>query len=87
MGASALALVRGWVSWPMYWPATNTSIDDDTVYTAQTLQTGEAFRLPNVPGLVVDVSVPSSMEVFVAGQYIGQLTQPLTKASVLAPNP
>ena len=58
---------------------------DDTVYTAQTLQTGEAFRLPNVPGLVVDVSVPSSMEVFVAGQYIGQLTQPLTKASVLAP--
>jgi cytoskeleton protein RodZ len=59
--------------------------EDDKVYTAQTLEAGEAYRLPNVPGLIVDVSVPSSMEVFVAGQYLGQLTQPLTKASVLVP--
>jgi len=58
---------------------------DDTVYTAQTLQAGEAYRLPDVPGLIVDVSVPSSMDVFLAGQYIGQLSQPLTKASSLVP--
>lgn len=56
---------------------------DDTVYEARPLQAGEAFRVPSVPGLVIDVSVPSSIEVFISGQFSGQLAQPLTPVGAL----
>ena len=56
----------------------------------QVLTTGEAYRAPNTPGLNFEVSNPQDMDVFVAGQYKGALTLPLTPISTLlssAPNP
>ena len=49
----------------------------------QVLTTGEAYRAPNTPGLSFEVSNPQDMDVFVAGQYTGALTLPLTPISTL----
>lgn len=49
----------------------------------QVLTTGESYRAPNTPGLNFEVSNPQDMDVFVAGQYRGALTLPLTPLSTL----
>jgi cytoskeleton protein RodZ len=49
----------------------------------QVLSTGESYRAPNTPGLSFEVSNPQDMDVFVAGQYKGALTLPLTPISTL----
>jgi len=57
---------------------------DGKVYFAQQLQEGEAYRPPMLAGLVIDVSAPDAVDVFVAGVLKGKLGQPITPLSVLA---
>lgn len=57
---------------------------DGKVYFAQQLQAGEAYRAPMLPGLVIDVSSPQIMDVFIAGVLAGNLVQPITPLSALA---
>lgn len=57
---------------------------DGRVYFARQLAAGEAYRVPNIGGLSVDVSDPAAFQVFVAGQSRGLLPQaqiPLSRIS------
>lgn len=57
---------------------------DGKVYFARQLAAGEAYRAPNISGLIVDVSDPTAFQVFVGGQSRGLLPQaqtPLSKIS------
>jgi cytoskeleton protein RodZ len=56
------------------------------VYFARFLSPGEAWRAPDLSGLVADVGDPSSMEVFVSGASRGRLTQAQTPLSHLGDN-
>jgi len=57
---------------------------DGSVYFARQLSVGEAYRIPNLAGLVVDVSDPTAFQVFVGGQTQGLLQAPLTPVDKLA---
>jgi cytoskeleton protein RodZ len=56
---------------------------DGSVYFARQLDKGEAYRVPQAPGLVVDVSEPQAFHVFSAGQSKGLLPGALTAAGKL----
>lgn len=58
--------------------------DDGKVYFAQQLKGGEAYRAPMLPGLVIDVSSPLAMDVFVGGKLVGTLNAPVTPLSAIA---
>jgi transcriptional regulator with XRE-family HTH domain len=57
---------------------------DGSVYFARQLDKGEAYRVPAVEGLTVDVSDPYAFQVFAAGQSRGFLPAALSSASKLA---
>ncbi|RYE37333.1 MAG: hypothetical protein EOP21_14250, partial [Hyphomicrobiales bacterium] len=44
---------------------------DGKVYFAQQLKGGEAYRAPMLPGLLIDVSSPEAIEVFLGGALAG----------------
>jgi cytoskeleton protein RodZ len=49
----------------------------------RTLEEGESYRVPSGPGLVVDVSMPSSMDYYVDGELRGPLEQAITQVAQL----
>jgi len=57
---------------------------DGSVYFARQLAKGEAYRVPQLPGLTLDVSAPHDFQVFVAGQSKGVLPAQQVLASKLA---
>lgn len=60
---------------------------DGSVYFARQMATGEAYRVPQVAGLTLDVSAPQDFQVFVAGQSRGVLPSAQVLASKLAAPP
>lgn len=58
---------------------------DGSVYFARQLAAGDAYKVPQLPGLTVDVSRASDFQVFVAGQSKGVLPSTQTLASKLIP--
>ncbi|HSV03709.1 MAG TPA: helix-turn-helix domain-containing protein [Phenylobacterium sp.] len=56
---------------------------DGSVYFARQLTPGEAYRVPQLGGLSVDVSEPGAFQVFVGGQSKGVLPAPLTPVAKL----
>jgi cytoskeleton protein RodZ len=62
---------------------------DGSVYFARQLAKGEAYRVPNLAGLTLDVSSPHDFQVFVGGQSRGVLpsTQVLASKLVTAAAP
>jgi transcriptional regulator with XRE-family HTH domain len=60
---------------------------DGSVYFARQLGKGEAYRVPQLPGLTLDVSAPHDFQVFVAGQSKGVLPAQQVLASKLATPP
>lgn len=56
---------------------------DGKVYFAQQLGAGEAYRVPMLSGLLIDVSSPEAMEVYVGGMLAGTLAHPVTPLSSL----
>jgi transcriptional regulator with XRE-family HTH domain len=60
---------------------------DGSVYFARQLSKGEAFRVPNLGGLTIDVSQPSDVQVFAYGQSKGVLPAALVLASKLVTAP
>ena len=56
---------------------------DGSVYFARQLAKGEAYRVPNLAGLTLDVSAPQDFQVFVAGQSRGVLPSTQVLASKL----
>jgi hypothetical protein len=57
---------------------------DGSVYFARQLDKGEAYRVPQAAGLVVDVSEPQAFQVFAAGQSRGFLPAPQAAVGKLA---
>ena len=57
---------------------------DGSVYFARQLAKGEAYRVPNLAGLTLDVSAPQDFQVFVAGRSNGVLPSTQVLASKLA---
>jgi len=57
---------------------------DGSVYFARQLAKGEAYRVPQLAGLTLDVSAPHDFQVFVAGQSKGVLPAQQVLASKLA---
>jgi len=57
---------------------------DGSVYFARQLARGEAFRVPQLPGLTLDVSRADDIQVFVSGRSIGVLPAQQVLASKLA---
>lgn len=60
---------------------------DGSVYFARQLAAGEAYRVPQVAGLTIDVSEPYDFQVFVGGQSKGVLPARQVLASKLAVAP
>lgn len=60
---------------------------DGSVYFARQLAKGEAYRVPQLAGLTLDVSAPHDFQVFVAGQSKGVLPAQQVLASKLATTP
>lgn len=60
---------------------------DGSVYFARQMAAGEAYRVPQVAGLTLDVSAPRDFQVFVAGQSRGVLPAAQVLASKLAAPP
>jgi len=60
---------------------------DGSVYFARQLAKGEAYRVPQIAGLTLDVSSPQDFQVFVAGQSKGVLPSTQVLASKLATAP
>lgn len=56
---------------------------DGSVYFARQLAPGEAYRVPDLGGLNVDVAEPEAFQVFVTGQSKGVLPAPLTPVARL----
>lgn len=54
------------------------------VYFARQLAPGEAYRVPNLSGLSLEVSDPASLQVFVGGQSKGLMPAPTVPAAKLA---
>ena len=57
---------------------------DGSVYFARQLARGEAFRVPRLPGLTLDVSRADDIQVFVSGRSRGVLPAQQVLASKLA---
>ena len=57
---------------------------DGKVYFAQQLKEGEAYRAPMLPGLLIDVSSPEAMDVFVGGVLVGTLSEPITSLAAIS---
>ena len=53
------------------------------MYFARQLAKGEAYRVPNLPGLTLDVAAPQDFQVFVAGRSNGVLPSTQVLASKL----
>ncbi|MBU1374811.1 MAG: helix-turn-helix domain-containing protein [Alphaproteobacteria bacterium] len=60
---------------------------DGSVYFARQLAKGEAYRVPQLAGLTLDVSAPHDFQVFVAGQSRGVLPAQQVLASKLGTTP
>jgi cytoskeleton protein RodZ len=60
---------------------------DGAVHFARQLDKGEAYRIPQTPGLTIDVSDAQAFQVFAAGQSRGYLPAAQTAASKLAGEP
>jgi cytoskeleton protein RodZ len=60
---------------------------DGSVYFARQLAKGEAYRVPQLAGLTLDVSAPHDFQVFVAGQSKGVLPAQQVLASKLGSTP
>lgn len=60
---------------------------DGSVYFARQLAKGEAYRVPQLAGLTLDVSAPHDFQVFVAGQSKGVLPAQQVLASKLGSSP
>ncbi|MDB5428960.1 MAG: putative transcriptional regulator, partial [Caulobacter sp.] len=61
---------------------------DGSVYFARQLGVGEAYRVPQLGGLVIDVTDPEAFQVFAAGRSRGVLPGALVAAGKLeAPAP
>ncbi|WP_293905954.1 helix-turn-helix domain-containing protein [Phenylobacterium sp.] len=60
---------------------------DGSVYFARQLTAGEAYRVPSLAGLTLDVSVPQDFQVFVGGASRGILPAQQVLASKLAAGP
>lgn|GEM_PF-316865 len=60
---------------------------DGSVYFARQLAKGEAYRVPQLAGLTLDVSAPHDFQVFVSGQSKGVLPAQQVLASKLATTP
>ena len=60
---------------------------DGSVYFARQMAAGEAYRVPQLTGLTLDVSSPRDFQVFVAGQSRGVLPAAQVLASKLAAPP
>jgi cytoskeleton protein RodZ len=63
---------------------------DERVYFAQQMKEGEAYRTPSLPGLVIDVTAPEAVDVFIAGVHrgkLGRLVTPLAALEKEAPAP
>lgn len=60
---------------------------DGSVYFARQLAKGEAYRVPQLAGLTLDVSAPHDFQVFVSGQSRGVLPAQQVLASKLATPP
>jgi len=60
---------------------------DGSVYFARQLSKGEAFKVPQLAGLTLDVSNANDFQVFVYGQSKGVLPAPQVLASKLVTNP
>jgi hypothetical protein len=60
---------------------------DGSVYFARQLAKGEAYRVPQLAGLTLDVSAPHDFQVFVAGQSKGVLPAQQVLASKLGAAP
>jgi hypothetical protein len=56
----------------------------ETVLEIQELQKGDAYRAPMDGSLAIDVTAPSAIEVYLAGQYRGRLLQTLNQISALS---
>lgn len=56
---------------------------DGSVYFARQFNKGEAYKVPHMTGLTLDVSDPNSFQVFVQGQSKGVLPSKLTLATKL----
>ena len=56
---------------------------DGSVYFARQLAAGDAYRAPDIKGLVIDVSEPAAFQVFVGGQSRGLLSGAQTSLSRL----
>lgn len=56
---------------------------DGSIYFARQLAKGEAYRVPNLSGLTLDVSAPQDFQVFVGGQSRGVLPSTQVLASKL----
>ncbi len=59
--------------------------DGGAVYFARQLSTGEAYRVPNLKGLNLEVSDAAAFHVFVGGQSKGLMPAPTTSAAKLTP--
>jgi len=60
---------------------------DGAVHFTRWLSAGDAFRIPRTPGLVADVSEPTSIDVFTNGVLTGRLSAPQTTLAKLVPAP
>lgn len=60
---------------------------DGSVYFARQLSEGDAYRVPDLTGLTLDVSAPHDFQVFVQGQSRGVLPAQQVLASKLAAGP
>lgn len=57
---------------------------DGAIYFGGPLAAGEAFRLPNIKGVAVEVTDPSAVDVFVSGGLKGAMPAPKSTVSALA---
>ncbi|HET6970914.1 MAG TPA: RodZ domain-containing protein, partial [Phenylobacterium sp.] len=57
---------------------------DGSVYFARQLSAGDAYKIPNIAGLTLDVSEPRDIQVFVGGQTKGVLPSAQVLAAKLA---
>mgnify|MGYP006189033569 FL=1 len=60
---------------------------DGSVYFARQFAKGEAYRVPQLPGLTLDVSSPQDFQVFVGGESRGVLPAQQVLASKLGAAP
>lgn len=58
---------------------------DGTIHMTRWLSTGDAYRAPNTPGLILDVVEPSLFDVYFNGRLTGRLTSNQTAVSKLVP--